>query len=287
MFYALLTRFISFIVDLLTIYSKSDLDKDLEILALRHQLRLLQRHQQSKLPCSRFEKLLLAVLAVKLKTILERGSNRLDQCLLLFKPETVLKWHRELVRRKWSFYSTRKRGRPPTSPELEVLILRLARENERWGTDRIHGELLKLGFRIGATTIRAILRRHRILPSPQRSANGGSWRKLLRHYKDQILACDFFTVETALLQTVYVLFFIEVGTRRVHLAGCTAHPTSAWVAQQARQCMWSLSERQPQIRFLIHDRDTKFSLSFDAVFSSESVAILLTPFRAPNGQAQT
>jgi len=130
-----------------------------------------------------------------------------------------------------------------------------------------------------------VLQRHHVPPAPQRGAKGGSWRKLLRHYKDQILACDFFTIETALLQTVYVLFFIEVGTRRIHFSGCTTQPTSAWVTQQSRQLMWSFSDRELPIRFLIHDRDSKFSQGFDRVFESEGVDILLTPFRAPNANA--
>lgn len=286
MFYASLMVFIAFIVDVLTLPSKASLDKDLEILALRHQLRLLQRQQTAKLRCSRIEKLLLAVLTVKLKTLFKQQKHCLERCLVLFQPDTVLKWHCEFVRQKWTFRSIRKRGRPHTSLELETLVLRLAKENPRWGVDRIHGELLKLGFRPGGTTIRAILSRHGVLPAPQRGANGGSWRKLLRHYKEQLLACDFFTVETALLQTIYVLFFIHIGTRRVYLAGCTAHPGSAWVAQQARQLRWTISEKDEVTpRLLIHDRDTKFSRSFDAVFRSEGTQVLLTPFRTPNANA--
>lgn len=204
MFDAGLTLVVSFIIDLLTLSFKPDMDKDLEILALRHQLRILQRQLNLKPRGSRLEKLLLAVLAAKLKSMFKRQRDRLNQSLLLFKPETVFYWHRELVRRKWTFHARRKRGRPQCSLELEALVLRLARENERWGLDRIHGELLKLGCRIGATTVRAILRRHDVLPAPQRGANGGSWRRLLKHYREQILACDFFTVETAQLQTVYV-----------------------------------------------------------------------------------
>jgi transposase InsO family protein len=161
----------------------------------------------------------------------------------------------------------------------------MATENGRWGTDRIQGELLKLGFRIGATTIRTILARHRLSPAPQRSRTGGSWRTLLRHYREQILACDFFTVETAFLQTLYVLFFIEIGTRRIHFAGCTAHPASAWVSQQARQLIWSLADTGNCPRFLIHDRDRKFSHIFDSIFRSEGIEILLTPLQAPNANA--
>jgi putative transposase len=283
LFYYGLTLFMAFLVDLLRIRSQSSLDKELEILALRHQLCLLQRHQKIHLRCSRFEKLLLAVLADKLKTL--RHHLRLERCLLLFEPDTVLKWHREPVRRKWTFHPSHHRGRPRTSPELETLVIRLAQDNAHWGTDRIQGELRKLGFRIAASTIRTILARHHLLPAPQRSKHGGSWRTLFRHYKDQLLAADFFTVETALLQTLYVLFFIEIGTRRIHFAGCTAQPTSAWVTQQARQLTWAISETDICLRFLIHDRDSKFSHTFDAIFRSEGVKILLTPFQAPNANA--
>ena len=244
MVYAALTLVASLTVDLLTLSSKPSLDKDLKILALRHQLRMLQRQLNSNPRYSPLEKLLLAIDVTKLKSLVQRQNQRLERCLVLVKPDTELKWHRELVRRKWTFHAARKRGRPRTSPEVEAFVLRLARENGRWGVDRIQGELLKLGFRIGETTIRAILRRHGVLPAPQRG-NGGSWRRLLKHYKEQILACDFFIVETALLQTVYILFFIlffiEISTRRVYFAGCTTHPTSAWVNQQARQLLWSLS----------------------------------------------
>lgn len=157
MFYSMLALLVAFPVDLWSIQSKTSVDKDLEILALRHQLRLLQRHQKSKPHCARFAKLLHAILAVKLKARLEHGSKRIDQHLLLFQPETVLKWHRALVRRKWTVRSARKPGCPRISPELEVLVVRLARENPRWATDRIQEELLKMGCRVGATTIRAVL----------------------------------------------------------------------------------------------------------------------------------
>ena len=133
--------------------------------------------------------------------------------------------------------------------------------------------------------MRAILARHGIPPAPECSKRGKSWRHLLAHYKDQILACDFFTVETVRLQTLYVLFFLDVGSRRVYLSGCTNHPTATWVTQQARQLVWSLTEEHSPKRFLIHDRDTKFTRSFDVMFSSEGIDILLTPFQAPNANA--
>lgn len=133
----------------------------------------------------------------------------------------MLRWHRKLVRLKWTYPRKSKGGRPPIGKDLENLILRLAHENQRWGYGKIEGELLKLGFKISQTTIRNVLDRHGILPAPIRNGSIG-WRKLMTHYKEQILACDFFTVETIRLQTLYVLFFIELGTRRVHLSGITS-----------------------------------------------------------------
>ena len=164
------------------------------------------------------------------------------------------------------------------------MIVRLAKENPRWGYDKIQGELLKLGHRLGATSVRNTIKRHRVTPVSQRST--GSWRSFLGHYKGQILACDFFTVETIWLKTSYVLFFIELDTRRIHLAGCTTNPNVIWVTQQAHQLVWDLKDNDRDRRaFLIHDHDTKFTSSFDSVFSSEGVEILHTPYRAPRANA--
>jgi hypothetical protein len=146
-------------------------------------------------------------------------------------------------------------------------VVRLAREND-WGFERIEGELLKLGYTISHETVGNILRRRGIPPAPERETSP-SWRHLMTHYKDQLIACDFFAVEALFLQTLYVLVFIEIGSRRTHFAGCAAHPNSAWVTQQARQLMWNLEDREPGIRFLIRDNDKKFTESFDTVFRSE------------------
>ena len=136
---------------------------------------------------------------------------------------------------------------------------------------------------MSATTIHTLLLRHGVPPAPERRRS--SWQTFLNHYKTQFLACDFFTVETLTLQTLYVLFFIEHATRRVYFAGCTAQPTATWVNQQARQLTWELETRNPAIRYLIHDHDTKFPVSFDAIFTSASVEIIPTPFQAPNANA--
>ena len=204
--------------------------------------------------------------------------------MLLFKPDTILKWHRELVRRKWTYRRRNPGGRPTIPAEVEGLILRLARENPRWGHRRIQGELGKLGHAISASAVRAALRRHRVPPAPQRR-KATSWRAFIRAHTEQLLACDFFTVETVFLKTLYALFFLEVGTRRVHFAGCTAHPTAAWVTQQARNLAWSLQDADASPRFLIHDRDAKFPPTFDAVFAAEGIEIVRTPYRSPAANA--
>ena len=163
-------------------------------------------------------------------------------------------------------------------------MVRLARENSDWGNGKIEGELFKLGYLIDEQTVANILKRKGIPTAPQRKRSA-SWRQLFTHYQDQMLACDFFTVETVFLKTLYVMVFIELGSRRVHFAGCTAHPYQHWVTQQARQLVWELEERDPGVRFLIHDNDVKFTAAFDAVFQSEHIKVIHTPVRAPNANA--
>ena len=201
----------------------------------------------------------------------------------LVTPQTLLRWHRELIRRKWTYGRGKGPGRPPIDPEIEELILSLARENPRWGCVRIQGELRGLGIRIGASTIRSILRRSGIGPSPR--GFGPSWSEFLRAQARGILACDFLTVETAWLRTLYVFFFFEIDTRRVHLAGVTRNPDAAWVTQQARNLSFGFSERDFPLRFLIRDRDAKFTRSFDEIFATEGAEVILTPVRAPKANA--
>jgi transposase InsO family protein len=262
----------------------SESEKDLALLVLRQQLVMLERHLDKPVRPSRIEKLTLTVLVAKLKAITNRSATGLQDSLRLFQPDTVLKWQRELVRRKWTHRAAKVGGRPRTDQAIEALVVRFARENAGRGYGKIAGELGKLGYGVTEPTIAGILERHGIPPAPQRQGSA-SWRQLMAHYKDQILACDFFTVDMLFLQTVYVLFFIELHTRRVYLAGCTTHPDAAWVTQQARQMVWQVEERQPAIHFLIHDRDTKFGAAFDTVFRSTQAHIIRTPFRAPNANA--
>jgi putative transposase len=192
--------------------------------------------------------------------------------VLLVTPRTLFRWHRALVRWKWRQPAGR-RGRPPLSAAVRELVLRLARENPRWGHRRICGELAKLGLRVSPTSIRRLLAQAKVEPAPRRS--GPSWREFLRSQAASIVACDFFTVETAFLRRYYVLFFIAHASRRVWLAGCTKNPSGAWVTQQARNLGLDFSEQR--VRFLIRDRDSKYSSAFDEVFRSEQIRIVKTP----------
>lgn len=251
-----------------------DLSKDVEILVLRHQLKVLRR-QAGRPRLRRLDRVVLAAAS--------RVLPRPAWSSFMLSPQTLLRWHRELVRRKWTYRRKHRVGRPPLDPAACELILRLARENRRWGCVRIQGELAKLGIRVSATTIRALLRRHGLGPAPRRS--GPTWSQFLRAQAHGILACDFFTVETVFLKTLYVLFFIELGTRRVHLAGVTAHPDSAWVTQQARNLSWDVVDHEACFRFLIRDRDSKYTTSFDEVFRSDGTHVICTPIRAPRANA--
>ena len=192
-----------------------------------------------------------------------------------------MRWHRRLVAHRWTY--TSRAGRPPIYGEIRQLVVLLARENPRWGYQRIAGEINGLGLRVSATTVKKILRQAGIGPAGERA--GISWRAFLRAQAQSMLAVDFFTVETISLQRLYVLFFIELGGRRVHVAGCTANPTGPWVTQQARQFAWTLLGQPGSFRFLIRDRGSKFTRDFDAVFASEGIQIIKTPVRAPKANA--
>jgi putative transposase len=168
-------------------------------------------------------------------------------------PATILRWHRHLVARKWTYTDRRRPGRPETRTPVKAAILRLARENPTWGHRRIQGELARLGYAIAALTVWEILHVAGIEPAPRRA--GPTWRQFLTAQAHAIIACDFLTVETVLLRRLYVLIFIEHGTRRLHLAGVSARPTGAWVTQLARNLTMDLGERIETLTFLIHDRD--------------------------------
>src|SRR6266496_4778633 len=240
---------------------------ELENAVLRHQLTVLQRTAKRPL-LRRGDRLLLAAAGGLLPR--DRWS------VFLVSPQTLLGWHRELVRKKWT-YRHRSPGRPSLDPSVRELVVRLGRENPRWGCVRIQGELRKLGIRVGATTIRSVLRRSGCGPAPRRG--GPSWGEFLRAQAQGMLACDFCTVETTWLRTLYVMFFIEHGSRRVHLAAVTANPDGVWMRQQARNL--AVEERLHDVRFLLHDRDGKFSGPFDEIMRGEGVRVIKTPVRTP------
>ncbi len=260
-------------IQLLALLARGDAAKDLEILVLRHQLTVLRR----QVPRPKFEPADRAVLAA-----VSRALPRARWSCFLVKPETLLRWHRRLIVGAWT-YPHRGRGRPPLDEHVQQLIVRLASENPRWGYQRLKGELLHLGMQVSATAIRATLRRHGLDPAPRRAPP--TWRRFLRQQAAGILACDFFTVDTVWLHRLYVLFFIELDTRRVHLAGVTANPNGAWVTQQARNLLLVLGEQGRHVQFLLRDRDAKFCRSFDDVFRAEGAEIVLTPVQTPNANA--
>jgi putative transposase len=261
----------SAVLRLLVRNRSSEFTKDVELLVLRHQLVVLGR-QETRPSLEAADRAFLAALTRLLPHRRRHG--------LIVTPQTLLRWHRELRRRKWT-QPKRRPGRPAVEDRVRQLVLRIARENPRWGYPRIAGELLKLGMPVSPSTVRRLLLAAGLKPAPRRS--GPSWRDFLRQQAASMIACDFFTVDTISLRRFYVLFFIELDSRRVHLAGCTTNPTGGWVAQQARNLSFSgLLER---MRFLIHDRDSKFSAAFDEVFRSEGLKVIHTPIRAPQANA--
>jgi len=234
--------------------------------------------------CACSSALALAVLTAAPARLTAGPRSQFDQYLLLFKPDTILRWHRELVRCTWTYRRRNWGGRPAIQAEIEALILRLARENARWGHRRIQGELRKLGHAISASTVRAALRRQRVPPAPQRR-RATTWREFINRHQDQLLACDCCTVATLVLKACAVLFSPAVRTRRVHLAGCTAPPAAAWVTPQVRQRARTRWDAGAAPRCLIHDRDATSPPACAAVRAAAGVAVVRTPYRTPTAHA--
>ena len=262
------------LLELVMLRRRSEREKEIEILLLRHQLRVLQR-QVARPQLTPADRALLAAFS----RVLPRPSWRRSA---LVTPATLLRWHRELVARRWT-YPHRRPGRPATSAEVRELVIRLARENPSWGYRRIQGELVGLRVKIAASTIWTILREAGIEPAPKRLET--SWAEFLRQQAASVLECDFLTVDTLFLKRFYVLFFIELASRRVHLAGITTNPDGRWVTQQARNLLMQLDDEGVRPRFLVRDRDSKFTRDFDEVFRSEGIRVIKAPVRAPKARA--
>jgi putative transposase len=260
-------------LELVLLCFRSAQAKEIEILVLRHELRcyVASTHRPTCNPPT-----------VRGSRRSAGFSPRARWSVFLVRPETLLRWHRRLVRRRWT-YPTTSTGRPPISEQVQQLVVRLGRENPRWGYQRIHGELLRLGWRVSASSIRRVLRAHGLDPAPRRAAT--SWQLFLRQQAAGIAACDFFTVDTVLLRRVYALFFIELGSRQVYWAGVTDHPAGLWVAQQARNLLVNLGDQAARWTFLIRDRDTKFTRVFDHLWRSAGTEIIRPPVQAPNANA--
>ena len=246
--------------------------RDAEILALRHQVMVLQR----QIKRARFNNADRAILAVLAQSV---SRARLSRVLLIVKPATVIGWHRRLVARHWTQQSSPP-GRPSTRAEVRALVLRFGVENPNWGYRRIHGELCRLGYRVAASTVWNIIHAAGRNPTPDRT--GPSWSQFIRSQAKGIIATDFFCVDTVTLQRLHVLFFIEIDTRRVHLAGITTNPTGPWTTQAARNL---LMDYERPIRFVIHDGAGQYSPAFDRVFRAIGADPITTPPRAPKANA--
>ena len=258
------------LVSLLLLLGRSSASKNVELLVLRHEVAVLRRAN----PKPRLDWADRAIFAA-----LVRRLSQMLRVHRLVTPGTILRWHRRLIAKKWTY--PHRIGRPPLEDTIASLIERMARENPSWGYQRIQGELLKLGHRVGASTIRRVLTWVRIPPAPVRDIDT-TWRQFLRTQASSMLACDFFHVDCAVtLKRIYVFFVLEVDTRVVHLLGTTTTPNGAWTTQQIRNLVMDLGERVTHFRFLIRDRAGQFTTSFDVVLADVGIRVVRIPPRCP------
>jgi transposase len=252
--------------------------KAAEILILRHQLAVLQRRQPRRPKLNWADRALFAALLAVIPKARRQGLR------LLVTPDTIVRWHRDIVRRSWAARSMRGRtGRPATRPSIRALVRRLARENPGWGYRRIHGELAGLGVKVAASTVWEILRASGI--DPARRQTGPTWSQFLRSQADAVLACDFFTADLLDGTQAYVLAVIEHATRRIRILGITLHPTGEWTVQQARNLLMDLDEQAHRVKFMIRDRGSNFTSAFDAVLADAGIRTVLCNVRTPRMNA--
>ena len=254
----------------LALLGRSSASKNAELLVLRHEVAVLRRAN----PRPRLDWADRAVLAALIRLL--PAKLRMHR---LVTPGTVLRWHRRLITRKWTY--PHRTGRPPVSAEIAMLIERLASENNNWGYKRIQGELLKLGHQVSASTIRRILKALKIPPAPQRRTDA-TWLQFLHTQAATMLATDFFHVDCAVtLQRLYCLFVIEVGSRYVRILGVTANPDGAWTVQQIRNLLMDLGDRAADFRFLVRDRAGQFTADFGAALADAGIEVVKIPPRSP------
>ena len=262
-------------VSLLGLSRREGWCKDAEILMLRHQLAVAQRRQpRAHLRLTWPDRAWLALLAGTVP------AERLAAMRLIVTPGTIVRWQRDIVRRRRARLSRRGRsGRPATHRKVRSVVLRLARENESWGYRRIHGELAGLGITVAPSTVWQILKNAGISPAPRR--DGPGWAEFLRSQAQGILALDFFTADLLNGTTACVLAVIEHGTRRVRILGATGHPVQSWVVQQARNLLMDLDDAGMRVKFVLHDRDASFTAAFDAVFQAAGARVVRSAVQAP------
>jgi transposase InsO family protein len=275
MLLSIIYQIVRCLISFAAVLLRRDLAKDAEILLLRHENAVLRR-QIGRVRYTPADRLWLAAL-----------SRLIPRCrwteVFALTPSTVLAWHRRLVSRKWDYTARRKPGRPPTSTAIKKLVIRMATDNPQWGHRRIQGELIRLGHRIAASTVWQILNTAGINPAPRRS--GPTWKQFLTAQAKGILAVDFVHVDTVFLKRLYALIVVEHGSRRVHVAGVTANPTGAWTVQAARNLLMELGDHTDTVKFVIRDRDSRFTTAFDAVFAAADIRILASPPQAPQANA--
>ena len=277
MLVSMLYAIVRVLVDMVAVSTMDKAELEAEVLALRRQVQVLER-QIKRVQWSPGDRMVLAALSRLLPKVSWSG--------LLVKPETVLGWHRGMVRRRWAAYRHRPRhGRPPLADEIQELIVCMAKENPSWGYFRIRGELIKLGHRVAATTIRSILIKGKVPPAGKRS--GLSWKQFLAAHAESLIATDFLTVDTIFFKRLYVLFFLHLASRRVVAAISTAEPNDQWMKQQARNLSMQLADEGLELTVVVHDRDRKYCKGFDSVLESQGAEVVLTPLMAPTANAHT